>query len=39
VSGNKGTDVVLTADAVKAIQQSEPTSRYLQQARVVMVYD
>ncbi|MBM4122612.1 MAG: hypothetical protein FJ249_08470 [Nitrospira sp.] len=39
VSGTKGTDVVLNADAVKAIQQSEPTSRYLQQARVVMVYD
>jgi hypothetical protein len=39
VSGTRGTDVVLNADAVKAIQQSEPTSRYLQQARVVMVYD
>jgi hypothetical protein len=38
-SGNKATDIVLDGEGVKAIQQSEPSARYLQQARVVVVYD
>jgi hypothetical protein len=38
-SGNKSTDIVLGAEGVKAIQQSDPTSHYLKQARVVVVYD
>lgn len=39
VSGNKGTDVVLSEEAVKTIQQTEQASHYLKQARVVLVYD
>ncbi len=39
VSGQKGTDVILGEEAVKAIQQTEPTEHYLRQARVVLVYD
>jgi hypothetical protein len=38
-SGNKSTDIVLGAEGVKAIQQSDPTSHYLKQARVVVIYD
>lgn len=39
VSGNKGTDVVLGEEGVKAIQETEPTAHYLRQGRVVLVYD
>lgn len=38
-SGNKATDVVLSEDGVKAIQRSEPTAHFLQQGRVVVIYD
>jgi hypothetical protein len=38
-SGSKSTDIVLGPEGVKAIQQTEPTSHFLQQARVVVVYD
>lgn len=38
-SGNKSVDIVLGADGVKAIQQSEPASHFLKQARVVVIYD
>lgn len=38
-SGNKSTDIVLGADGVKAVQQSEPASQFLKQARVVVIYD
>lgn len=38
-SGNKATDVVLPEDGVKAIQRSEPTAHFLQQGRVVVIYD
>jgi hypothetical protein len=38
-SGSKSTDIVLGPEGVNAIQQTEPTSHFLQQARVVVVYD
>lgn len=38
-AGSKGTDVILNADGVQKIRQTESQSRYLQQARVVLVYD
>jgi hypothetical protein len=38
-TGNKATDIVLGADSVKAIQQSEPSAHFLQRARVVVIYD
>jgi hypothetical protein len=38
-TGTKATDIVLGADSVKAIQQSEPSAHFLQQGRVVVIYD
>lgn len=38
-SGSKATDVMIGGDGVRAIQQSEPMSHFLQQGRVVVVYD
>lgn len=38
-SGDKATDVMIGGGGVKAIQQSEPASHFLQQGRVVVVYD
>lgn len=38
-SGDKATDVMIGGAGVKAIQQSEPASHFLQQGRVVVVYD
>jgi len=38
-TGSKATDIVLGADSVKAIQQSEPAAHFLQQGRVVVIYD
>lgn len=38
-SGAKTTDIMIGGDGVKAIQQSEPMSHFLQQGRVVVVYD
>jgi hypothetical protein len=38
-AGSKGTDVILNAEGVQKIRQTESQSRYLQQARVVLVYD
>lgn len=38
-TGTKATDIVLGDDSVKAIQQSEPSAHFLQQGRVVVIYD
>jgi hypothetical protein len=38
-SGAKATDIVLPDEGVKAIQQAEPTAHFLQQGRVVVIYD
>lgn len=38
-SGAKSTNVVLGEEAVRLIGQTEPTSQYLKQGRVVFVYD
>nr|MBI3611786.1 hypothetical protein [Nitrospirota bacterium] len=38
-SGDKATDVTIAGEGVKAIRQSEPMSHFLQQGRVVVVYD
>ena len=38
-SGDKATDIMIVGEGVKAIQQSEPASHFLQQGRVVVVYD
>ncbi len=38
-AGSKGTDVILNADGVQKIRQTESQSQYLKNARVVLVYD
>lgn len=38
-SGDKATDITIGGEGVKAIRQSEPISHFLQQGRVVVVYD
>ncbi|MBM4125253.1 MAG: hypothetical protein FJ246_09940 [Nitrospira sp.] len=38
-SGDKATDIMIVGEGVKAIQQSEPASHFLQHGRVVVVYD
>lgn len=38
-SGEKATDITIGGEGVKAIRQAEPTSHFLQQGRVVVVYD
>lgn len=38
-SGDRATDIMIGGEGTKAIQQSEPASHFLQQGRVVVVYD
>lgn len=38
-SGDKATDIAIGSEGVNAIRQSEPASHFLQQGRVVVVYD
>ncbi|MBI4400746.1 MAG: LPP20 family lipoprotein [Nitrospirae bacterium] len=38
-SGSKNTDIMLGAEEIKTIQQTDATAHYLKQARVVVVYD
>ncbi len=38
-SGDKATDIMIVGEGVNAIRQSEPASHFLQQGRVVVVYD
>lgn len=38
-SGDKATDITLGGEGANAVRQSEPASHFLQQGRVVVVYD